>query len=131
QSRAARRDRLGSARDVAQIGAVLGRSFSYALLRNVASHPEAAYRGLAEASLKSALACLVDADLLFVDGVPPEATYRFKHALIQDAAYDSLLRSRRQALHRRAAEALVAVQSEPEAIARHFTAAGAKDLAIE
>ena len=73
----------------------------------------------------------MDADLLFADGVPPEATYRFKHALIQDAAYDSLLRSRRQALHRRAAAALIAAQSEPEAIARHFTAAGAKDLAIE
>jgi class 3 adenylate cyclase/predicted ATPase len=131
QSLAARLDRLGSAREVAQIGAVLGRSFSYALLRDVASHAESAYRGLAEASLKSALACLVDADLLFVDGVAPEATYRFKHALIQDAAYDSLLRSRRQALHRRAAEALVAAQSEPEAIARHFTAAGAQNLAIE
>jgi predicted ATPase len=77
------------------------------------------------------LACLADADLLFVDGVPPGATYRFKHALIQDAAYDSLLRSRRQALHRRAAAALIAAQSEPEAIARHFTAAGAKNLAIE
>ncbi|HZZ26023.1 MAG TPA: hypothetical protein VFE60_27270, partial [Roseiarcus sp.] len=72
-----------------------------------------------------------DADLLFADGVPPEATYRFKHALIGDAAYDSLLKSRRQALHRRAAAALVAAQSEPEAIAHHFTAAGAEDLAIE
>ena len=140
QSLAARLDRLGSAREVAQIGAVLGRSFSYALLRDVAalvkigdpgSLTDVAYRGLDEASLKSALACLVDADLLFVDGVPPEVTYRFKHALIQDAAYDSLLRSRRQTLHRRAAAALIAAQSEPEAIARHFTAAGAKDLAIE
>ena len=82
QSLAARLDRLGSAREVAQIGAVLGRSFSYALLRDVASEAEAAYRGLDEAPLKSALACLVDADLLFVDGDPPEATYRFKHTLI-------------------------------------------------
>ena len=131
QSLAARLDRLGSAREVAQIGAVLGRSFSHALLRGVTSHAEPAYRGLDEASLKSALACLVDADLLFVDGVPPEATYRFKHALIQDAAYDSLLRSRRQTLHRRAAAALVATESEPEAIARHFTAAGVQNLAIE
>jgi predicted ATPase len=131
QSLAARLDRLGSAREVAQIGAVLGRSFSYALLRDVTSHAEPAYRGLGEVSLQSALTCLVDADLLFVDGVPPEATYRFKHALIQDAAYDSLLRSRRQTLHRRAAAALVATESEPEAIARHFTAAGAKNLAIE
>ena len=131
QSLAARLDRLGSAREVAQIGAVLGRSFSYALLRDVTSHAEPAYRGLDEASLKSALACLVDADLLFVDGIRPEATYRFKHALIQDAAYDSLLRSRRQTLHRRAAAALIATESEPEAIARHFTAAGVRNLAIE
>ena len=73
----------------------------------------------------------MEADLLFVDGTPPEATYRFKHALIQDAAYDSLLRSRRQAFHRLAAAALIAAQSEPEAIARHFTAGGAKTLASE
>jgi predicted ATPase len=131
QSLAARLDRLGSAREVAQIGAVLGRSFAYPLLRDVASHAEPAHGGLDEASLGSALACLVDADLLFIDGAPPEASYRFKHALIEDAAYDSLLRSRRQTLHRRAASALVAAHSEPEAIARHFTAAGAKDLAIE
>ena len=131
QSLAARLDRLGSAREVAQIGAVLGRSFSYALLRDVAAAPEPAHRGLDEASLKSALASLADADLVFVDGAPPEATYRFRHALIQDAAYDSLLRSRRQELHRRAAAALIAAESEPEAIARHFTAAGAKDMATE
>ena len=62
---------------------------------------------------------------------PREASYRFKHALIKDAAYDSLLKSRRQALHRRAAAALIAAQSEPEAIAHHFTAARADDLAIE
>ena len=140
QSLAARLDRLGSAREVAQIGAVLGRSFSYRLLRDVAAHSEigdpgglrdAASRGHDEAWLKSALASLADADLLFADGVPPEATYRFKHALIGDAAYDSLLKSRRQILHRRAAAALIAAQSEPEAIAHHFTAAGAEDLAIE
>ena len=140
QSLAARLDRLGSAREVAQIGAVLGRSFSYRLLRDVAVHPEtadlgglgdAASRGYDEDSLKFALASLVDADLLFADGVPPEASYRFKHALIKDAAYDSLLKSRRQALHRRAAAALIAAQAEPEAIAHHFTAAGAEDMAIE
>jgi class 3 adenylate cyclase/predicted ATPase len=142
QSLAARLDRLGSAREVAQIGAVLGRSFSYRLLRDVASRRElgnpgpadagdAALQGYDENALKSAAASLVDADLLFVDGAPPEASYRFKHALIQDAAYDSLLKSRRQALHRRAADALIATQSEPEAIAHHFTAAGAEDLAIQ
>jgi tetratricopeptide (TPR) repeat protein len=74
---------------------------------------------------------LADADLLFVEGAPPEAQYRFKHALIQDAAYDSLLKSRRQALHRRAAEALVEAKAQPEAIANHFTQAGLDDLAIE
>ena len=74
---------------------------------------------------------LLDADLLFVEGVPPEAIYRFKHALIQDAAYDSLLRSRRQSLHRRAAKALIEAKEEPEAVARHFTEAGLDDLAIE
>ena len=74
---------------------------------------------------------LRDADLLFVEGVPPEAVYRFKHALIQDAAYDSLLKSRRQALHRRAAEALIEAKGEPEAIAHHYSEAGLDDLAIE
>jgi hypothetical protein len=91
----------------------------------------AASTGYDEDSLKFALTSLVDADLLFADGVPPEASYRFKHALIRDAAYDSLLKSRRQTLHRRAAAALIATQSEPKAIAHHFTAAGADDLAIE
>jgi predicted ATPase len=95
QSLAARLDRLGAAREVAQVGAVLGRDFAYAVLRDVAETDEPA--------LQASLDRLADADLLFVEGAPPEATYRFKHALIQDAAYDSLLKSRRQALHRRAA----------------------------
>jgi predicted ATPase len=103
QSLAARLDRLGPAREVAQIGAVLGRDFTYALLRNVAKANEP--------MLHASLDRLADADLLFVEGVPPQASYRFKHALIQDAAYESLLKSRRQALHRRAAEILV---DEPE-----------------
>ena len=90
QSLAARLDRLGQAREVAQIGAVIGRSFSYAILRDIASHGESASTKLDDASLQSALARLVEAALLFVEGVPPEATYRFKHALIQDAAYESL-----------------------------------------
>ena len=98
QSLAARLDRLGPAREVAQIGAVLGRDFVYALLRDVAE--------IDEPALQASLDRLADADLLFVEGAPPEANYRFKHALIQDAAYDSLLKSRRQALHRRAAEVL-------------------------
>ena len=142
QSLVARLDRLGSAREVAQIGAVLGRSFSYAVLRNVASHAalvdpgragpgEAGDKAFDEGLLQIALGRLLDADLLFVEGVPPEAIYRFKHALIQDSAYDSLLKSRRQTLHRRAAEALIEANEEPEAVARHFTEAGLDDLAIE
>src|SRR5208337_2153889 len=82
-------------------------------------------------SLAARLDRLTEADLLFVDGAPPTAVYRFKHALIQDAAYESLLKSRRQALHRRAAEALRDANAEPEAIAHHFTEAGLDDLAIE
>jgi len=142
QSLAARLDRLGPAREIAQIGAVLGRSFSYALLRAVASVAaladrgsaglsEASARGLDEAGLQSALDRLAEADILFVEGDGPRANYRFKHALIQDAAYDSLLKSRRQALHRRAAEALCEAEAEPEAVAHHFTEAGLDDLAIE
>ena len=127
QSLAARLDRLGEAREVAQIGAVLGRDFSYGLLRDLSSTTA----GFDELRLQAALDRLMEADLLFVDGAPPTAAYRFKHALIQDAAYESLLKSRRQALHRRAAEALRAVTAEPEAIAHHFTQAGLDDLAIE
>src|SRR5580693_580448 len=124
QSLAARLDRLGSAREIAQIGAVLGRGFSHALLQAVA--------GLDEPALRAALDKLADAELLFVEGVAPHANYRFKHALIQDAAYDSLLKSRRQTLHRRAAEALLASPApEAEALAHHFTQAGQTDLAIE
>ena len=117
QSLAARLDRLGSAREIAQIGAVLGRDFSYALLRDVAETDEPA--------LQASLDRLADADLLFVEGAPPQANYRFKHALIQDAAYDSLLKSRRQALHRRAAEILrdnpSALRPSRKSIAHHFT----------
>ena len=127
QSLAARLDRLGPAREAAQIGAVLGRDFTYLLLRDVAE--------VDEPTLQASLDRLADADLLFVEGAPPQANYRFKHALIQDAAYDSLLKSRRQALHRRAAELLRdnpdRATAEPEVIAHHFTQAGLNDLAIE
>jgi class 3 adenylate cyclase/predicted ATPase len=123
QSLAARLDRLGEAREIAQIGAVLGRGFSHALLRAVAE--------IDDAVLRSGLERLADADLLFVEGALPQATYRFKHALIQDAAYESLLKSRRQPLHRRAAEVLRQSSAEPETIAHHFTEAGLEDLAIE
>jgi class 3 adenylate cyclase/predicted ATPase len=127
QSLAARLDRLGEAREVAQIGAVLGRDFTYALLRAVGE--------VEDSALQSALDRLAGADLLIAESAGHEAIYRFKHALIQDAAYESLLKSRRQTLHRRVAEILhdesgrAAV--EPEVIAHHFTEAGLHDLAIE
>jgi len=127
QSLAARLDRLGQSREVAQIGAVLGREFAYPVLRDVAK--------IDEPALQAALERLAEADIVFVDGVVPRATYRFKHALVQDAAYDSLLKSRRQALHRRAAELLCdnpeRAAAEPEAIAHHFTEAGLEDPAIQ
>ena len=102
QSLAARLDRLGAAREVAQIGAVLGRDFSYALLATCRRPPPDS----TSCALQAALERLAEADILFVEARLRPPTYRFKHALIQDAAYDSLLKSRRQALHRRAAEVL-------------------------
>jgi class 3 adenylate cyclase/predicted ATPase len=137
QSLAARLDRLGSARETAQIGAVLGRGFSYALLAAVAAAVDRRQtalsgRGYSDPALQSALERLTGADILFVEGDGAQATYRFKHALIQDAAYDSLLKSRRQTLHAQAAEILrESASPEPEAIAHHFTQAGLDDLAIE
>ena len=94
----ARLDRLGPAKEVAQIGAAIGREFSHALLAAVVRKPEA--------ELNSALDRLIAAGLLFRQGVPPHATYLFKHALVQDAAYGTLLREPRRALHARIAEAL-------------------------
>jgi class 3 adenylate cyclase/predicted ATPase len=128
QSLTARLDRLGPAREVAQIGAVIGRAFSYKLLHEVA--------GMAEAPLQGALEKLCEADIVLVQGLPPDSDYRFKHALIQDAAYENLLKSRRQALHRRAAEVLRdqfadTTAAEPALLAHHFTQAGLTEAAIE
>jgi class 3 adenylate cyclase/predicted ATPase len=128
QSLMARLDRLGPARKVAHIGSVIGRGFSYGLLRDVA--------GLEEGSLQVALEKLAEADIVLVQGLPPESDYRFKHALIQDAAYENLLKSRRHVLHRRVAEALRdrfadSAAAEPEVLAHHFTQAGMIDAAIE
>ena len=107
QSLMARLDRLGPARDVAQIGSVIGRGFSYELSKAVAD--------MEDAPLEVALEKLSDADIVLVEGVLPESEYRFKHALIQDAAYENLLKSRRQVLHRRVAEICVTnSQSGPE-----------------
>ena len=116
----ARLDRLGPAKEVAQIGAALGREFSYALL--------AALVRQSAAALGSVLDRLVAAGLLFRQGVPPHATYLFKHALVQDAAYGTLLREPRRALHARIAETLESqfpeiAERQPELLARHFTEA--------
>ena len=95
-SLAARLDRLAPVKEVAQIGAAIGRRFSYPLLRAVAGRDEPA--------LRTALVQLEEAELLFRTGVPPDARYTFKHALVQDTAYETLLRSRRQILHRQIAD---------------------------
>ena len=113
----ARLDRLGPAKEVAQIGAAIGREFSHSLLAAVVAGPEAA------------LDRLVTAGLLFRQGMPPHATYLFKHALVQDAAYGTLLREPRRALHARIAEALEShfaaiAENQPELLARHCTEAG-------
>jgi class 3 adenylate cyclase/predicted ATPase len=128
QSLTARLDRLGPAREVAQIAAVIGRGFSYQLVRAVAK--------MEDEALQTALERLAEADILLVQGLPPESEYRFKHALIQDAAYENLLKSRRQALHRRTAEVLrdqlaATAAAEPELLAHHFTEAGLTEAAVE
>jgi predicted ATPase len=117
----ARLDRLGSAKEVAQIGAVIGREFPHALIAAVA------HKG--EPELRSALDRLIDAGLLFRQGAAPHATYLFKHALVQDAAYGTLLREPRRALHARIAETLESgftdiAENQPEILARHCTEAG-------
>ena len=94
----ARLDRLGAAKEVAQVGAVIGDEFSYELLQAV--HP------IAEQDLQRALRTLADAELLYVRGIAPEASYQFKHALIRDAAYETLLKSRRKDLHRLVAQTI-------------------------
>ena len=122
----ARLDRLGPAKEVAQIGAVIGREFSHALLAAVARETGPA--------LGSALDRLRAAGLLFRQGEPPHATYLFKHALVQDAAYGTLLREPRRALHARIADALEnrfadIAESQPELLARHCTEAGLAEKA--
>lgn len=117
----ARLDRIGPAKEVAQIGSAIGREFSHALLASVARK--------SEAELASSLERLVQAGLLFRQGVPPQASYLFKHALVQDAAYGTLLREPRRALHARIAEALESrfaeiAESQPAILAHHLTQAG-------
>jgi class 3 adenylate cyclase/predicted ATPase len=124
----ARLDRLSTVKDVAQLGAALGRSFSYELLQAVTRMDEPA--------LTHALARLVDAELLYQQGVPPNVTYIFKHALIQDTAYESMLKSRRQSLHERIAQTLAErfpelAETQPELLAHHCTEAGLVVPAVE
>jgi class 3 adenylate cyclase/predicted ATPase len=124
----ARLDRLGpAAKEIAQIGAVLGREFAYELIEPVAQRHEK--------ELQSALGQLSDAGLLFCRGIAPHASYLFKHALVQDAAYSTLLRGRRQELHARVAAALEEhfadlVERQPELLAHHLTAAGDTERAV-
>src|SRR6266404_4726224 len=124
----ARLDRLAPVREIGQIGAAIGREFSYSLLRALVERDETA--------LKDALAQLEDAELLFRRDDPPEAIYTFKHALVQDAAYENLLKSRRQVLHQRIAQTLrdrfqTIAEIQPEVVAHHFTQAGLNEPAIE
>jgi class 3 adenylate cyclase/predicted ATPase len=123
----ARLDRLGAAKGLAQLGATLGREFAYPLLQAVAPWDEE--------TLRRALQQLVEAELLYQRGVPPQATYTFKHALIQDVAYQSLLRSTRQQHHQRIAQVLEAqfpetVETQPELVAQHYTTAGCHEQAV-
>jgi predicted ATPase len=123
----ARLDRLGPAKEVAQVGAAIGREFSYALLAAVARKPEK--------ELDMALDRLIQAGLLFRQGVPPDASYLFKHALVQDAAYGTLLREPRRALHARIAETIETqfpeiAESQPQLLARHCTEANLIEKAV-
>src|SRR6266481_3642467 len=123
-----RLDRLAAVKEIGQIGAAIGREFSYSLLRVLVGRDETA--------LKNALAQLEQAELVFRHGEPPEAVYSFKHALVRDAAYESLLKSRRQRLHGRIGHALEQrfadiVASQPEVVAHHFTEAGLAEPAID
>jgi TOMM system kinase/cyclase fusion protein len=123
----ARLDRLTTAKEVAQLAATFGREFTYELLRSVSS--------LDEATLQRELGRLVDAEFLYQRGLPPQAKYVFKHALIQDAAYNSLLRSKRQQYHQLIARVLEVQFSEiketqPELLAHHYAEAGLKQQAI-
>jgi class 3 adenylate cyclase/predicted ATPase len=124
----ARLDRLQAVKELAQTAACIGREFGYGLLAAVSPLPDA--------ELRKALDALVAAELIFRHGQPPEARYTFKHALIQDAAYDALLRTTRQRVHGRIAEALQAglletAAAHPELLAQHFTAAGRADDAVD
>jgi class 3 adenylate cyclase/tetratricopeptide (TPR) repeat protein len=124
----ARLDRLGPVKEIAQIGSAIGREFSYSLV--------SALVGRGDSALRQALDQLEDSELVICHGDPPDAIYTFKHALVQEVAYESLLKSRRNLLHTEIARALESrfpnlVDSQPEIIARHYTEAGMVDPAID
>ena len=117
----ARLDRLATVKRLAQLGATLGREFAYALLHAVSPWDEE--------TLRRGLSQLVEAEFLYQQGLPPQATYLFKHALIQEAAYQSLLKSTRQQYHQRVAQVLEAqfpdmAETQPELLAQHYAEAG-------
>src|SRR5262249_8159736 len=123
----ARLDHLVTAKSVAQYAAVIGRGFAYDLLQTVSQ--------LDAATLQQELGRLVEAEIVYQRGVPPQATYTFKHALIQDAAYESLLKSTRQRYHQRIAQVLEeqfseTVEVQPELLAHHYTEAGLIEKAV-
>jgi predicted ATPase len=123
----ARLDRLAPVRELAQVGAAIGRHFSYELIAAVADMPAQ--------QLDDALAQLVSSELIFERGTPPDAEYTFKHALVQDAAYSTLLRSRRQLLHARIVQVLESqfldvVETQPDLLARHCAEAGLLEKAV-
>jgi class 3 adenylate cyclase/predicted ATPase len=122
-----RLDRLGGAREIAQVASVIGHEFSWELLKAVVP--------IEDQRLEAELKKLSNAELLSVQGIPPEASYRFRHALIQDAAYQSLLRSKRQQYDRQIAQVLEerfpeVVEAQPQLLAHHYTEADLKEQAI-
>jgi class 3 adenylate cyclase/predicted ATPase len=124
----ARLDRLSAVKEVAQIAATIGREFSFPLLAAVSSMPEA--------ELEDALGKLVAAELIFPQGTPPTASYIFKHALVRDAAYETLLKSKRNQLHGRIAKVLETrfpetARTQPEILAHHYTHAGLTETALQ
>jgi len=123
----ARLDRLGAAKEAAQVASVIGREFSYQLLSAISA--------LREDELQSSLMRLADAELIYARGIAPDASYIFKHVLIRDAAYETLLKSRRKELHRSVAQTIAdrfpaMAEAKPEALARHWTEAGNMELAF-
>ena len=118
----ARLDRLQPVKEVAQTAACIGRDFDYGLLKAVSP--------LNDAALQDALERLTDAELIFSRGAPPDSTYIFKHALLRDAAYENLLKNRRQAIHAKLVEALAVIGAAPDLLAHHATAAGMTEPAV-